>query len=362
MLLPRRTPLSSAFPFNRSEVQYVHFARNAIYQLARQLHLSGADVLVPAYFHGVEVDALVAAGVRPRFFPVREGMCVEPDDIVRSIEPQTRAVYLIHYLGFPGPVEAVRQICRERGLLLIEDCALALLSKLGHRALGSFGDAAVFCLYKTLPTPDGGAVICNDGRLRIDGMAPPAVGTAVATAVSLLSNLASSGGRLGLQLAGAVRAAGKAVMRPSGAAAKWVDVGTQDFNPAHSTVLMSNISRMVVAAQDFDLIVQTRRRNYLHLESLLRDLSPPLFPALPEGVCPLFYPFLSAQKHRLWTSLRAKGVQAVLFWLPRQFAPPRGQFPRSRQTAPVRARAALSSGHDTCRHRAHGPCPACGCS
>src|SRR5687767_8434310 len=197
MLLPRSQPLTRAFPFDHPDVQYVYFARNAIYALAQQYGLAGADVLVPAYFHGVEIEALVAAGVRPRFFPVRKGMRVEPDDILGAIGPQTRAVYLIHYLGFPGPAADVERICRERGLIFIEDCALALLSKLGDRPLGSFGDASVFCLYKSLPTPDGGALVCKDNRVRIDGATPPTLGTTVDTALSLLSALETRTGSVG---------------------------------------------------------------------------------------------------------------------------------------------------------------------
>jgi dTDP-4-amino-4,6-dideoxygalactose transaminase len=324
MLLPRK-PRSTAFPFDAPSVQYVHFARNAIYFLARQMGLSGAEVLVPAYFHGVELEALLAAGVRPRFYPVRSGMRVEPDDVARALTPQTRAVYLIHYAGFPGPVDAVQAICRERGLVFIEDCALALLSKVGGRALGSFGDASVFCLYKTLPTPDGGAVVMKHGRLDIDGVAPACLGTARQTAAAALTQLEKGGGRALGALARGVKALGKAAapQRP----AEWVDVGTQNFHLEDVNLLMSGVSRRIVAAQDFDAIVTARRRNYLHLESLLGRLSPPVHDRLDDGVCPLFYPFVTSHKLALWERLRAQGVQAVLFWLGGELGPRPGEFP-----------------------------------
>ena len=325
MLLPRGSVPSDAFPFSNPTIQYVHFARNAIYALARHFGLAGADVLVPAYFHGVEIEALVAAGVRPRFFPVRSGMRVHAEDIVRCIRPETRAVYLIHYLGFPGPIEDLQGICRERGLLLFEDCALALLSSLGPRPLGSFGDASVFCLYKTLPTVDGGAVVLRDGSLKIDGTAPPASGTAREVAVSLLRSFQRRQGAVGRGLIGTLKKAGKLLAKP--AKENWVPVGTQDFNPGDANLLMSSVSRAVVAAQNFERIVSTRRRNFLHLQSLLSDLAPTVFDRLPDGVCPLFYPFVTARKIELWRQLESKGVQAVLFWLPRQFAPARGDFP-----------------------------------
>jgi perosamine synthetase len=325
MLWPRDRPRSSAFPFIAPNVQYVHFARNAIYLLARQKGLAGAEVLMPAYFHGVELEALVAAGVQPRFYAVRQGMQVDPDDIVRALTRETRAVYLIHYAGFPGPAEAVERICRERGLFFIEDCALALLSKAGERPLGSFGDASVFCLYKTLPTPDGGAVVLKEGTLKIDGVAPRALGTARQTAAAMLTHLERGNSAALRALARTVKTLGKAATAKGDA--DWVEVGTQNFDVADVNVLMSGASRRIVATQDFDAIVEARRRNYMHLQSLLAALSRPLHADLPRGVCPLFYPFVTSRKLELWTRLRAQGVQAVLFWMGGELGPPPGEFP-----------------------------------
>lgn len=325
MLLPWRQQRPRAFPFSHPNVEYVHFARNAIFALAKHFELVGADVLVPAYFHGVEIEALVAAGVRPRFYPVHSGMRVDANDVLQCIRPETRAVYLIHYLGFPGPALELEQMCRERGVIFIEDCALALLSADGDRPLGSSGDAAVFCLYKTLPTVDGGAVLLREGKLRMEGSAPPVSGTARELAVSLLKSMERGYGSVGQGAIRAVKRVGKRLARSTDE--KWVPVGTQDFNSDDANLLMSRVSKSVLAAQDLPRIVETRRRNYQHLESLLRDLAPPVFWGLAAGVCPLFYPFATARKRELWRELDKRGVQSVLFWFPRQFAPPRGEFP-----------------------------------
>lgn len=327
MLLGRGEAKKKWFPFSEPGVQYVHFARNAIYFLVRHFALAGAEVLVPAYFHGVELEALLAAGAVPRFFPVRSGMRVDPEDVRACLRPETRAVYLIHYLGFPGPVEAIQEMCCERGVLLIEDCALSLLSKINGTPLGSFGDAAVFCLYKTLPTPDGGAIVLRQGQLKLGDTAPNSLGTARETIVSVLRRFQIDGNRLERGFAHLARTIGKAIAPPRENA--WVDVGTQRFNVADTRFLMSPVSRTIIDAQDFEAIVEARRRNYLHLQSLLRDLSAPLFPILPEGVCPLFFPLVTNRKHELCGRLQASGVQAVLFWLHGDFSPPRGAFPEA---------------------------------
>jgi len=84
----------------------------------------------------------------------------------------------------PGPVqEAIRCVPR-KGLLLIEDCAQALLSKFGESPLGSFGDVAIFSIRKTLPVPDGGALVAGTNkayhfpRMRASPLAPAVACTA----------------------------------------------------------------------------------------------------------------------------------------------------------------------------------------
>src|SRR5262249_4047692 len=49
-------------------------------------------------------------------------------------------------------------------LLLIEDCALSFMSDYDRKPLGTFGDYSVFCLYKSLPLPNGGVLVSNNGR------------------------------------------------------------------------------------------------------------------------------------------------------------------------------------------------------
>jgi dTDP-4-amino-4,6-dideoxygalactose transaminase len=325
MLLPRTSGPLAPFPFSDPHVQFVYLARNAIFGLAHHFKLRAQEVLFPAYFHGVELEALLAAGVRLRFYRVRSDMQVDPDDVVREVRPATRAVYLIHYLGFPGPVEALRSVCADRGLVLIEDCALALLSRLGSQPLGTFGDAAVFCLYKSLPVPDGGAVVLRQGRLGLNGTVPGVAPTTVRTIAALLHTSDVHGGLGAQRFTTILRGAGKPLTRA--AHRQRVATGTEHFDLTTARLLMSRVSRVILARQDFDLVVETRRRNYLQLLDGLRDVAVPLFDRLPAGVCPLFYPFVTNEKQRVWRELRERGVEAVDFWRTGRPALPPGVFP-----------------------------------
>src|SRR5438874_12954526 len=116
------------FPLQRAGARNVFLARYGIYEAARALGLSGREVLFPAFFHSVELDALVAAGALVRFFPVSRRLGIDPDEVAARIGPRTAAVYVIHYGGFPTAIRELRDLCRTHGLALIEDCAHALLS------------------------------------------------------------------------------------------------------------------------------------------------------------------------------------------------------------------------------------------
>ena len=103
------------------------------------LGLAGKKVLMPAYHHGVELETLLAAQVTPVFFRVDAQMRADFED-ARARSAGVAAVYVIHYAGFPQDMRAARQLARELGVPLIEDCALALLSREGEKPLGSSGD------------------------------------------------------------------------------------------------------------------------------------------------------------------------------------------------------------------------------
>ena len=326
MLFGRRTR-RDAWPFASPGVRYFYFARNAVWLAVKVLGLQGGEVLVPAYHHGVEVEALLDAGAEVRFYRVGRRWDVDVEDVARRVGPRTRALYLIHYAGFPGPAAELRQLADRRGLLLLEDCALSLLSRDGSRPLGTTGDAALFCLYKTLPVPHGGALVFNGPRpFSVPEPPPPPFASTLGHALSsLLGNAELRGGRPGRLLRSAVRGLGRGAL--AAARVERIGTGSRHFSRAHVNLGMSPLARRIALAQDLDAIVEARRRNFFFLLGRLRSVAPPLAGQLPPGVCPLFYPLVVPEKLELMERLRARGVETIDFW--RHFHPAcdPGEFP-----------------------------------
>ena len=331
MLIPR--PAASVplvFPFEEPGLRYRYFCRNAVWDAVQMLGLSGKKVLMPAYHHGVELETLLAAGVKPVFFRVDSSMKSDLADAKKKLTNDIGALYMIHYAGFPQDMDAARTLATQAGIPLIEDCALSLLSRNGETPLGSYGDVSVFCLYKTLPVPNGGALLARgEFNQRLHDlpavMKPPLPSTASHLIGSLLSNLELRTGEIGRRARKAIRDAGRTVV--SRGKIERVSTGTQHFDVSAVNLGMSAASHLVLRNQDFAAIVERRRRNYFLLYAMLRDVAPPVTGELTPGVCPLFYPMAIKDKAAAMARLLARGVETVDFWRVRHPAVQAGEFP-----------------------------------
>src|SRR5436190_3518388 len=158
------------FPLDRSNSVYFYVARNGIYHLMRSLSIqSGGSVLAPDYYHGNEIRAIRAAGAAIQHYPIKKNLELDLDVLYRLCKSGPRVLYITHFIGWPQPIKEIQQICHEFEITLVEDCALSFMSAVDDRPLGSFGDYSVFCLYKTVPVPNGGVLVQNRKPGCLDG-------------------------------------------------------------------------------------------------------------------------------------------------------------------------------------------------
>ena len=127
---------------------------------------AGDEVILPARSFFATASCVVAVGATPVFadIDVVSGN-IDPASIRERITPNTRAVLCVHLAGWPCDMAALRDICDEHGLLLIEDCAQAHGATFDGRAVGGFGDAAAFsfCTDKIISTGgEGGLLLLRD--------------------------------------------------------------------------------------------------------------------------------------------------------------------------------------------------------
>jgi perosamine synthetase len=114
-------------------------------------------------------NSVVSAGGKVVFADIEEEtLSMDPENLQQNISSQTRGVIVIHIAGYPNPhIKRIMEICRERGLFLVEDATHVIGATLNGQKTGSFGDAAVFAFTptKVLTTGEGGMLVTNVAEL-----------------------------------------------------------------------------------------------------------------------------------------------------------------------------------------------------
>jgi perosamine synthetase len=128
----------------------------------------GDSVIVPAFTFFATASSVSMCGATPLFADVEDQTFnIDPDSAETLIRPDTRAVIGVHLFGQPFDLGAVRDLCDDRGLILIEDAAQAHGAEYRGRRAGSLADLGCFSFYptKNMTTGEGGMVTTDDDAL-----------------------------------------------------------------------------------------------------------------------------------------------------------------------------------------------------
>ncbi len=128
----------------------------------------GDEVIVSAQTHVATAHAVEYCGGKPVFVDSEPHTGnIDVEKIESAISSNTRAIMLVHFLGFPVDMSRVMGIAKKHDLTVIEDCALSLGSKLDGIHVGNFGYAGLFSFYpiKHITTLEGGMLITNSEEL-----------------------------------------------------------------------------------------------------------------------------------------------------------------------------------------------------
>src|SRR5262249_17886656 len=151
-----------------------------------------------------------------------------------------------------------------------EDCALSLFSETEGQPLGSFGDYSVFCLYKTLPVPNGGLLVQNRGALpELDALALercPRISAAGRSPEPALETGRARFDRLGRALVTLKQSVGRSLRAAS---VRQVPVGDIGWNIGNVNLAMSKISHSILRGVDHARVLRIRQENFRRLQRRL---------------------------------------------------------------------------------------------
>lgn len=127
----------------------------------------GDEVISPAFTFIATSNSILYQGLKPVFSDVDpKTFNIDPESLSERITPKTKAIVGVHLYGQPFDLKAVQQICDDKDLILIEDCAQAHGAEWNGKKVGGFG-VGCFSFYptKNMTTGEGGMITTDDDAL-----------------------------------------------------------------------------------------------------------------------------------------------------------------------------------------------------
>ncbi len=126
---------------------------------------AGSEVILPAMTDMGSASPVIFQNLIPVFADLDpETGLLTADTISRAITERTGAVIVVHLAGSPADMDPIMELCRPKGIKVIEDAAQAHGATYKGRPVGTLGDAGAFSLngQKQITTGEGGLVFVDD--------------------------------------------------------------------------------------------------------------------------------------------------------------------------------------------------------
>jgi dTDP-4-amino-4,6-dideoxygalactose transaminase len=133
----------------------------------------GDEIIQPALNFVAAANMTIAVGATPIFADIIDltEPTIDPRHVERLISPRTKAIVVMHYGGNLCRMAELTEICRDRGLALIEDACHAVGARYYDKTqrtphgimAGSIGDIGAFSFFanKNIAVGEGGMVTTN---------------------------------------------------------------------------------------------------------------------------------------------------------------------------------------------------------
>jgi len=110
----------------------------------------GDEVVTPAFTFVATAEAIAYVGAKPVFADVDGATFnMTAATLETALTPRTRAVIVVHLFGQCAAMPPIADLCKRRGLVLVEDCAQAIGADWAGTQAGAWGDFGCFSFYPT---------------------------------------------------------------------------------------------------------------------------------------------------------------------------------------------------------------------
>ena len=128
----------------------------------------GDEVILPSFTIASCLFPVLRSGATPIFVDCDlETWQMKISEVEEKITKKTRVILAVHTYGLAVDVSSLLDLCKNKNILLIEDCAEAHGLKYNGKFCGSYGDIATFSFYanKLVTTGEGGMLIIKNTEI-----------------------------------------------------------------------------------------------------------------------------------------------------------------------------------------------------
>ena len=150
----------NAFAFNSG--------RSSLIAILKAMEIkNGDEVIIQSFTCNAAVNPIKYIGATPVFVDINDDLNISIKDLKNKITPKTKAIMVQHTFGSPAEIDKIKEICLEKKIYLIEDCAHSLGAMYKGEFCGFFGDASFFSFGrdKVISSVYGGMVTVNNELL-----------------------------------------------------------------------------------------------------------------------------------------------------------------------------------------------------
>ncbi len=124
----------------------------------------GDEVIMPAFTFVASFEAVISIGAIPVLVDIDESLTLDPDAVRAAITSKTKCIMSVHMCGSMADIDALKNICDEHNLILLEDACQSIGATYKGKYVGTIGDAGTFSFdfVKTITCGEGGAVLTNN--------------------------------------------------------------------------------------------------------------------------------------------------------------------------------------------------------
>ena len=136
--------------------------------IVREMKGQRGEIIVPPIGWVSDISSVINTGFTPVFVDVDlDTMAISYEKIKAAINENTKAIVLVHVLGFNGINDKLIELAKEHDLLLIEDCCESHGATYKGIKVGTFGDMSCFSFYfgHHMTTIEGGMVSTNNEEI-----------------------------------------------------------------------------------------------------------------------------------------------------------------------------------------------------